>query len=232
MKKRSLIIICSFFFFLTSYPAIQVWGSGATLLKQGMTGSEVRVLQNQLQEYGYYQAEVDGVFGTATTSALIAFQLDNDLGADGVAGPATLKALREFRSGNVVSRAQPQSRKGVLVASFARQFLGVPYVWGGYSPAGFDCSGYIYYIFAHFGIDMPRMADGQFESGQFVSRRDLQVGDLVFFSTYEPGPSHVGIYIGNGQFIHASSGAGVVTITPLSKSYYLERFVGARRVLR
>ena len=76
------------------------------------------------------------------------------------------------------------------------------------------------------------MADEQFESGLAVNRRDLQVGDLVFFSTYEPGPSHVGIYIGSGQFIHASSGANEVTITPMAKQYYVERYLGARRVLR
>ena len=232
MKRHSLLVVSSLFFLLLANLGLAAPVEASGALKQGMSGSDVAVLQRQLQEYGYYQGEVDGVFGSGTKAAVFNFQVDNDLDTDGVVGPSTLQALHSFKPGSVAaSRGQYQSRKGVQLAVFAKQFLGVPYAWGGISPGGFDCSGFIYYICSHFGFDVPRMADGQFEVGQQVSKRDLQIGDLVFFSTYEPGPSHVGIYIGNNQFIHASSAVGEVTITPLSKPYYVERYLGARRLV-
>lgn len=126
------------------------------------------------------------------------------------------------------SRGLPSKERLALVDS-ARKELGVPYVWGGTSSAGYDCSGYIYTMYAQRGIELPRMADEQFYAGVPVAKDDLQPGDLVFFETYMPGPSHAGIYVGNGRFVHASSGAGEVTETPLDKEYYVERFLGARR---
>ena len=102
---------------------------------------------------------------------------------------------------------------------------------GGNDPAGFDCSGFICYVWQNFGVILPRTADEQFKIGLPVEWQDLETGDLVYFSTYASGPSHVGIYIGNGKFIHASSGAGKVTITPLLKPYYAQRYIGARRLI-
>lgn len=121
--------------------------------------------------------------------------------------------------------------KATQVVAMAQQFLHVPYAWGGISPNGFDCSGFTYYLFSKQGFYLPRMADEQFRAGQWVDKRDLQPGDLVFFETYEVGPSHVGVYVGEGQFIHASSGANEVTITPLNKAYYAARYLGARRIV-
>ena len=196
-----------------------------------MSGDDVYRLQAKLQEFGYLEA-TDGLFGSATRLAVMEFQLDIGLEADGVAGPATIKALRDYKPALQASRGPADSRKGQQLASFARKFIGVPYVWAGRSPSGFDCSGFVWYVYNNFGIQLPRMADGQFETGAPVSRRDLVPGDLVFFSTYEPGPSHVGIYIGGGNFVHASSGADEVTITPMGKQYYVERYLGARRIIR
>lgn len=107
--------------------------------------------------------------------------------------------------------------------------MGVPYVWGGTSPEGFDCSGFIHYTFLQNSITLPRTAATIYEKGTAVSKADLIPGDLVFFSTYTEGASHVGIYIGSGNFIHASSSKGV-TISALSSSYYSERYIGAKRV--
>ena len=201
-------------------------------VKRGMYGDEVSKLQNKLKEYGYYKDPVDGRFGSGTLGAVIQFQMDAGLDADGIVGLSTWEALKNFRGASSISRGRADTRKTQILLSMARQYLGVPYVWAGRSPSGFDCSGFIYFVFDQMGYGLPRMADGQFEVGIPVSRNALQPGDLVFFSTYEPGPSHVGIYLGNGQFIHASSGAGSVTITPMSKAFYVERYVGARRVAR
>lgn len=228
---RIFIICLAAMFIATATVAAAAAPSAPVLLKQGMSGDEIYKLQVKLQEYGYLEDGPDGTFGGQTKLAVIQFQLDCGLEADGVAGPSTIKALRDYKPEAVASRG-PADRKNQQLIAFARQYVGVPYVWAGRSPAGFDCSGFVWYVYSNFGVGLPRMADGQFEVGLQVSRRDLVPGDLVFFSTYEPGPSHVGIYIGNGQFIHASSGAAEVVVTPLNKAYYLERYLGARRVLR
>ncbi|WP_051350553.1 NlpC/P60 family protein [Caloramator sp. ALD01] len=98
------------------------------------------------------------------------------------------------------------------IVSFALNFLGTPYVWGGNTPSGFDCSGYVKYVYAHFGINLPRRASEQATVGQTVSLDDAQPGDLVFF--YSP-ISHVGIYLGDGMFVHAPRTGDVVKISPL-----------------
>ncbi|MCL4515791.1 MAG: C40 family peptidase [Firmicutes bacterium] len=116
------------------------------------------------------------------------------------------------------------------VVAAAQGFLGVPYRWGGRSPQGFDCSGLIYTVFAMNGIVLPRDTWPQYSSTQIVPKETMTRGDLVFFTTYRPGPSHVGLYLGRGRFIHASSRRGV-TISRLDDPYYAARFLGARRVL-
>jgi len=112
----------------------------------------------------------------------------------------------------------------------AMRFLGVPYAWGGTSFSGVDCSGFVQAVFHRNGIDLPRTADAQFEVGHPVSQRSLRPGDLVFFQTYAAGASHVGIYVGAGQFVHASSSNGV-RVDSLSEDYYASRYIGARRTV-
>jgi cell wall-associated NlpC family hydrolase len=106
--------------------------------------------------------------------------------------------------------------------------LGVPYSFGGMSPGGFDCSGFVCYVYGKAGISLPRMADSQYYSLTHIPRANLQSGDLVFFETYCPGPSHVGIYIGDGKFIHASSSKGI-TVSEVFTGYWGARYLGAGR---
>jgi cell wall-associated NlpC family hydrolase len=134
--------------------------------------------------------------------------------ADPLVGPGVVEAA-----------APPPSRHGGVVG-IAMQFLGTPYVWGGSSPGGFDCSGFVMYVYAQVGISLPHNAAAQYGYGSAVSRDQLQPGDLVFFD----GLGHNGIYIGGGQFIHSPHTGDVVKISSLSDSWYSSKFVGARRL--
>ena len=113
----------------------------------------------------------------------------------------------------------------------AKTFLGVPYVWGGETPSGFDCSGFTQYVMKQNGLSIPRTAAEQFATGTPVNKSDLKIGDLVFFTTYKPGASHVGFYMGDGNFIHASSAQKKVSISPLNEDYYTQHYIGARRYI-
>jgi cell wall-associated NlpC family hydrolase len=128
--------------------------------------------------------------------------------------------------------AQPASSTATSVINTAKQYMGVPYVWGGETPTGFDCSGFTQYVLKQNGITIPRTAAEQYASGVSILKSNLKTGDLVFFTTYKPGASHVGFYMGDGKFIHASSGAKQVTISSLDEAYYTEKYIGARRYIQ
>ena len=120
---------------------------------------------------------------------------------------------------------------GETIVATAKQYMGAPYVYGGMSPSGFDCSGFVNYVYKLCGYSMSRVASSIYNNnGTYVEKANLQLGDLVFFASNSSSIGHVGIYIGNGQFIHSSSGAGCVVISDLSSSYYLKNYVGAKRI--
>jgi cell wall-associated NlpC family hydrolase len=126
------------------------------------------------------------------------------------------------------------SRAGVErdIVDFAKRFLGVGYVYGGSSEKGFDCSGFTSYVYKNFGVNLPRTAAGQSTAGTAVGKNDLQVGDLVLFKTLGSSKvNHAGIYIGDGNFIHSSSGSGEVRIDSLSSNYYTSHYATSRHVL-
>ena len=136
--------------------------------------------------------------------------------------------------GTEAAAASAASSKGSEIVAYAKQYLGVKYVYAGASSKGFDCSGYTMYVMKHFGYNLPHTATGQMGYGTSVAKSALQPGDLVFFCDPSrsggKAASHVGIYIGSNQFIHASSGGGKVQIDSLSKAYYAKYYVGARRL--
>lgn len=215
---RSLVL-CGLLF------SMSAMAFAASVYEEGDFGQEVAQVQAKLAALGYAAGSADGEFGSMTTSAVKAFQKDRGLDADGVVGPDTYRAL--------MGRDIPASRDGATAArkviQTALRFVGVPYVFGGNTPDGFDCSGFTRYVFARGGMGLPRMADEQYDLGHPVSKAQLKPGDLVFFTTYADGVSHVGIYLGEGKFISATSSRGVA-IDRMADSYWGPRYIGARRV--
>jgi cell wall-associated NlpC family hydrolase len=138
--------------------------------------------------------------------------------------PAKKGDIRAF-AGGVLARTSKIAKE---LTQSALRFLGVPYVFGGTTSAGFDCSGFVQHVFAMIGIQLPRTADAQYDAGHAI-RGPMRPGDLVFFQTYAPGVSHVGIYLGHGKFVSASDHG--VMISSLSSSYWAHRFVGAKRMI-
>ncbi len=138
---------------------------------------------------------------------------------------AAPQALIESDSFEEAIAPPPDARYGGVVG-IAMQYLGTPYVWGGASPGGFDCSGFVSYVYGQMGVSLPHHAASQYGMGTPVSRDELQPGDLVFFD----GLGHVGIYIGGGQFVHSPHTGDVVKISSLYDSWYASTWVGGRRI--
>ena len=137
------------------------------------------------------------------------------------ASQVALAKIRSSAQSVFVSRGGAKLSSNAVLA-YASNFLRVPYVWGGTSPSGFDCSGFTQYVFAHFGVSLPRVSEAQQNVGTLVSRANLQPGDLVFFGS---PAHHVGIYVGNGNMINAPHTGGVIKIQPLNRN-----FTNGRRV--
>ena len=216
MKKRiaSTLIALAITLAAFSNSVFADYYSSNTTLYYGMRSSEVVNLQNDLKSLGYFKYTSTGYFGSSTQQSVKTFQKDSYLTPDGIAGYCTSEKIKDGK-----------------VLQTAKQYLGVPYVWGGTSPSGFDCSGFTQYVLQKNGISVPRTASLQYNEGTWVSRNQLEPGDLVFFTTYKAGASHVGIYMGSDQFIEASSGAGQIITADLSNSYYAQHYIGAKRIV-
>ncbi|MDV2684342.1 peptidoglycan-binding protein [Alkalihalophilus lindianensis] len=209
--------------------------SSSGVLRVGSRGSAVTSLQQQLRDKGHFSSSIDGVYGPLTQRGVRSFQSAMGLSVDGIAGPQTFNALSSgvvasastSSSSSSSSASSSSSVNASSLVSFARSLTGTPYRFGGTTTSGFDCSGFIQYVFRNQGVSVPRTAAQQWSAGTTVS--NPQVGDLVFFETYKAGPSHNGIYIGNNQFIHSGSSTGV-TVSSMSNTYWAPRYLGAKRV--
>lgn len=205
----------------------------------GDRGNDIKVIQKQLVKYGY-RTSTNGVYSNSTASAVKKFQKSRKIAVDGVVGSVTYKALTgQAMPGGKNNAGKAETAKDLPIKgsasiqqliTVANSYRGVPYQFGGTTPSGFDCSGYTRFVFAKAGIMLPRAADEQYSVGKKVSRRNLQPGDLVFFETYASGVSHSGIYLGNDQFISATSSKGVA-VARLSDSYWNSRYIGAKRIM-
>ena len=136
-------------------------------------------------------------------------------------------------SNTSASTAKPTgSVTGSQIVETAKKYLGIPYVYGGSTPSGFDCSGLVYYVLKSHGIKVSRSSAAMYSCGTPISKSELQPGDLVFFQgTYKAGISHVGIYVGNGKFIHSPQRGDVVSFADLNSAYYTSHYYGAIRVV-
>ncbi len=140
-------------------------------------------------------------------------------------------------SGAAVTRSAPEPvvvdlTEGEKIVEYAKQYMGTPYVYGGASPSGFDCSGFVSYVLKNNGYSPTRTSYSLYDQYPHIEKSSLQIGDLVFFSSYSSwGAAHVGIYIGNNEFIHSSSGSGYVKINNLDDNYYALHYIGAGRYM-
>lgn len=172
-------------------------------LYYGSRGSMVRVVQKRLGHLA-----VDGIFGPRTRAAVRHFQRSHRLVVDGIVGPHTWYALGGYPGGSSAPVSRSGGHSTSAAVNVAERYLGVPYRWGGESPSGFDCSGFVQYVYRQLGHYLPRTASAQQRATYRVS--SPRPGDLVFYGT----PAyHVGIYIGHGKTISARKPGTVVSIT-------------------
>ena len=229
----------------------------STTLKEGDKSDDVKAMQARLIELGYLTGKADGVFGAKTKAAVQAFQTKISYTADGTAGPQTLAALyaesapkaTDVIVAPTVTPTTPITivpaprvardtdfEKGAQLVALAKKYLGCTYIYAHQAPPYFDCSGLTYYCYKQFGYTLKRTAyaqgyDDTYPKIEKIS--DLQIGDLIYFNTNETDSDlsdHAAIYIGDGNFIHASSSSGYVLIQSLSTKFYKEHFSWGRRV--
>ncbi|SNX54710.1 NlpC/P60 family protein [Thermoanaerobacterium sp. RBIITD] len=199
------------------------------VLKYGSRGQAVYNLQEQLNRLGFSTGGIDGIFGSATKNAVMSLQRKYGLAVDGIVGAATEAAIqRAAGSGSATSRGSYERTSNYDIVSIAKQYLGTPYVYGGTTPSGFDCSGFVQYVYKKAGKSIGRTTYDQYDGGRAVSLSNLQPGDIVFFSTSGNGPTHEGIYIGDNRIIHMSDSRKQAAYDDFS-GWFRQYYIGARR---
>ncbi|NEW07792.1 hydrolase Nlp/P60 [Paenibacillus sp. SYP-B3998] len=225
MKEQKFILAAAVILLTTSInnmipapPAYAATTSSAALT-QGMSNVSVTGLQQNLKILGFYTYQtVTGYFGTITAQAVKDFQKAYSLPVTGNADAATQ-----------INISHALTKRTMM--SDAMNLLRVPYVWGGVTTQGFDCSGFVYFLFQTHGIAMTRTTSkALFDMGASIQQANLQPGDLVFFAIATPGVvDHVGFYMGNGQFLSATRSAGIYSQS-MTSTYWAPKYLGAKRV--
>lgn len=210
----------------------------AELLTQLSLNTAVEVIS---EENGWSEIKVNGQTGYISSSLLSATKQQTSRGAEtsrqpvkdqdektqGTTSSSQPNSSQSSTDTNTNTNSTGGSASGSAVAAYANQFIGYPYVYGGTSPSGFDCSGFTSYVYRHFGVSLNRTAADQAFNGTSVSKSSLQPGDLVLFGS---PIYHVGIYIGGGRMVHAANKTRGVTTDTINSGYYLTNYVGARRI--
>lgn len=203
-------------------------------LLQGTEGNDVDMLQSRLKELGYL-SKATGYYGTETIDAVKRFQEINEIGVDGKTGQVTLDLIYSSDAKPTPEFEQQERRRGNIenFLESARNQIGEPYVWGAAGPDSFDCSGLVTYCLRQAGSTTGRLnAQGFSDNGRWEnikSMDDMEIGDLIFFSGRGKRVGHVGIYIGDGMMIDASSSNGRVVERSCRTGYWESHFVNARR---
>ncbi|MFA7573301.1 MAG: peptidoglycan-binding protein [Lutispora sp.] len=187
-------------------------------------------LQQDLKTAGHYTGEITSVIDEATKEALKVFQEKQGLEISGEADNDTIAKLNELFPKKVEEKKKTNLVSSRAFVDFTRKYLGTPYVYGASSGKAFDCSGFTTYVMKNYGIKIERTASQQFKKGTPIEKKDLKPGDLVFFSNRSKTIGHVGIYIGDHKFIHASTSKKQIAINDLRT--YSGKYQGARRYIK
>jgi cell wall-associated NlpC family hydrolase len=193
-----------------------------------LTNQTSNTIEPPINAKSYTVKSGDTLWKIATNYQLTVSELKsfNNLTTDYIYVGQVLQLTSQTTNNPPASQIKPTINADALITE-AKKYIGVPYVWGGSTPVGFDCSGYLNYVFNSQGITIPRTVETIWAAATPVSTP--QPGDLVFFTTYAPGASHAGIYIGDNKFIHAVSSTGV-TITDMNNTYWKPRYLGAKAI--
>lgn len=219
--------------------------SQLTAIDYGESSERVEEVQEALAFYDYYEGEMDGIYGPLTEAALQDADKEKVLPQSTQPEEKSPTSEEKDDSSNSDSEkkgdgdAQDKQEETSNAMSLdvegstdiiqqAKDLIGTPYVWGGTSPSGFDCSGFIQFVYEEEDKTLPRTVREIWNYGDLVDKPSI--GDLVFFETYQAGPSHMGIYLGNGDFIHAGTSSGVTISNYKDTDYWQERYIGAKRI--
>ena len=201
--------------------------TGYSLVDQAGYGEKVFIFGFNC---GWYKVKYNGQIGYIRSDLVTLLEKPYCNSGSSSSGSSYSSATGYDDSYSSGSSYSSSTSLGQQIAAFGMQYVGYPYVYGGTSPSGFDCSGFVQYIYRQFGYSINRTATAQLANGYYVSYDSLMPGDLVFFGSGSSA-SHVGMYIGGGEFVHAANSRSGVKISSLSESWYAARYIGARRIV-